>query len=59
MIVPIPSGRLLGNRQVLEEMQYDRNALREQSLSLRGRLNEDQLVMYEEVIDSVRSPEGA
>ena len=56
--VPIPSGRLLGNRLVLEEMQHDRNSLQQQSIYLKGRLNENQHSIYEEIMRSTTSSYG-
>lgn len=48
----IHTGRLLGNRLILEELQYDRKELREMASSFHARLNEDQLCIYNQIMNA-------
>lgn len=49
------TGRLLGNKLILEEMQYDKNVLKDQSRDLYQRLNCDHLIVCHEIIDVANS----
>ncbi|KAM0859110.1 hypothetical protein ACQ4PT_047400 [Festuca glaucescens] len=56
---PIPAGQILGNRLILEELQYDRNILAAESISLKSRLNGEQTLIYTEIMDAVNAPVGS
>jgi hypothetical protein len=50
--------RLLGNRLILEEMQYDKDYLRTTASSLHARLNSEQRGIYNKIMESVSCPIG-
>jgi hypothetical protein len=50
--------RLLGNRLILEEMQYDKDYLRTTASSLHARLNSQQRGIYNKIMESVSCPIG-
>ncbi|XP_071675707.1 uncharacterized protein [Lolium perenne] len=54
----ILSGRSLGNRLLLEEMQYDRYALTDQAASLCSKLNQEQIGIYEQIMAAVTATTG-
>jgi hypothetical protein len=54
----LPTARLLGNRLLLEELQYDKNMLKEQSHLLCGKLNADQRTIYREIMNDVTASLG-
>ena len=44
---------IIGKWLIFEEMQYDKNALKDQSRAFYRRLTSDQLIVYHEIIDVV------
>nr|XP_051226821.1 uncharacterized protein LOC127344561 [Lolium perenne] len=52
------SGRLLDNRLVIEEMQYDKNNLRTMASSLYQKLNREQLGIYDQVMSAATGSTG-
>jgi hypothetical protein len=50
--------RILGNRLILEEMQYDKDSLRATASYLYEKLNEDQLGIYKQVMAAATGPTG-
>jgi hypothetical protein len=54
----ILGARIIGNRLILEEMQYDKNALRATAFSLHEKLNEDQLSIYKQIMSTATGPTG-
>ncbi|KAM0844935.1 hypothetical protein ACQ4PT_056727 [Festuca glaucescens] len=54
----ITTGRSLGNRLILEELQYDRNELRNMASSFHGRLNGDQLSIYNQIMFAALNSAG-
>lgn len=56
--LPVPSDRMhsvLENHLLLEEMRYDRDALKRQHDNLLLKLNSDQLSVYKTVVDSIEN----
>lgn len=48
----IPTGQLLSNRLILEELQYDRDLLAQQSVSIYKKSNANQQLIYHEIMDA-------